>query len=144
VGLACAGADIGMVAPMSNHAAQALLVDPIPYGIDDLPGRDTGIPRDGEARPQRLLAQIEKVNAFARDWKEKHRGQSFEPDSLAGGCVLLKRDVLQKLGLFPTRTPLGIFDTEALGLRVRQAGYRLAGCRELFIHNFGSRGLVRL
>jgi GT2 family glycosyltransferase len=128
---------------MSNHAAPPLLVDPIPYGIDDLPGRTADPQRDGDARPQHLLDQIEKVNAFARDWKEKNRGQSFEADSLAGGCVLLKREVLQKLGLSPTRTPLGIFDTEALGLRVRQTGYRLAACRELFIHNFGSRGLVR-
>jgi len=44
---------------------------------------------------------------------------------------------------WPTRTPLGIFDLEALGNRVRQASYQLAACREAFIHNFGSRGLVR-
>jgi len=55
----------------------------------------------------------------------------------------VKREVFHKLGLFPTRTPLGIFDLEALGNRVRQAGYQLAACREAFIHNFGSRGLVR-
>jgi hypothetical protein len=53
------------------------------------------------------------------------------------------RAYLQKLGLFPTRTPLGVFDTEALSVRVQEAGYRLLGWREVFIHNFGSRSAVR-
>ncbi len=83
------------------------------------------------------------MNRFARQWQEENQGQAFEAESLGGGCVLLKREVLQKLGLFPTRTPLGTFDMDALSVRVRQAGYRLLGCREAFIHNFGSRSAIR-
>jgi hypothetical protein len=33
------------------------------------------------------------------------------------------REVLRKLGLFPTRTPLGTFDTAALAQRVVQAAF---------------------
>jgi Glycosyltransferase like family 2 len=142
VSLASYAADIGMVAPMSSFACRELLVDPIPYSLD-LPIRHSGTPETFDVRPARLLAEIEKVNAFARDWREKNRGQSFEAESLSGGCVLLRREVLQRLGTFPSRTPLGIFDTDTLGIRVRQAGYRLLGCREVFLHNFGSRGLPR-
>ncbi len=34
VSLVSTAADVGMVAPMSNHAPAALLVDPVRYGID--------------------------------------------------------------------------------------------------------------
>jgi GT2 family glycosyltransferase len=137
VSLASSAADIGMVAPMSNHAPAALLVDPIPYGIeligDELPAGQRPNP----------WHQIDKVSAFSRQWQEQNQGQGFEAEALSGGCVLLKREVLQKLGLFPTRTPLGTFDTQALSARVRQAGYRLLGCRAVFVHDFGSRSPVR-
>jgi O-antigen biosynthesis protein len=132
--LASTATDVGMVAPMSNHAPAPLRVDAIPYGIelvhDELqPGQ----------RPS-PWPQIEKVNAFSRQWQEQNEGKGLAVDSLGGGCVLVKREVLQKLGLFPTRTPLGTFDTEALSARVRQAGYRLLGCGAVFVHDFGSRG----
>jgi O-antigen biosynthesis protein len=86
---------------------------------------------------------IDKVARFARQWQEQHVGQAFESETLAGGCVLLKREVLQRLGLFPARTPLGTFDTDALSQRVRQAGYRLLGCRAAYVHYFGSRSTLR-
>jgi hypothetical protein len=132
VSLASTAADVGMVGPMSNHAPPAQRVEAIPYGIE----------WDETARPSPWPA-IDKVNRFARQWQEEHPGEAFEAESLGGGCVLLKRSVLQKLGTFPTRTPLGTFDTEALSTRVRGAGYRLLGCREVFVHSFGSRRAVR-
>jgi GT2 family glycosyltransferase len=137
--------DAGLVAPMSNCASPALLIDPVPYGVDDW-GRTPAWTADGERdqgfRLQDALVQIEKVNAFARQWRESNRQQTFDLDTAGGGCALVKREVLQKLGLFPTRTALGVFDLESLGNRVRQAGYRLAGCREAYIHYFGSRGMA--
>ena len=60
--------------------------------------------------------------------------------TLGGGCVVIGREVLRELGLFPTRTPLGTFDTTALAQRVQQAGFRLAACGDLFVYSFGSRG----
>jgi GT2 family glycosyltransferase len=122
---------------MSNHAPAPLLVDPIPYDLS------TGRTDLQSVPPASPWPQIEKVNAFARQWQEGNEGQGVDADTLGGGCVLLKREVLQKLGLFPTRTPLGTFDTEALSTRVRQAGSRLLGCRAVYVHDFGSRGVSR-
>src|SRR5438445_428520 len=34
---------------------------------------------------------------------------------------------------------VGLFDTDLLSLRGRQAGFTLACCKDLFIHHFGSR-----
>jgi hypothetical protein len=36
-------------------------------------------------------------------------------------------------------TDLGLFDTDVLSLKARQAGFKLACARDLFIHHFGSR-----
>jgi len=108
VSAALALPEAGMVAPMSNHAAAALLVDPVPYGIDDWDGDDT-------PRLQQVLAQVDKVNAFAKEWKEHNRNQACPTESLDGGCALVKREVFQKLGLFPTRTPPGHFRPRSPG-----------------------------
>ena len=32
----------------------------------------------------------------------------------------------------------GVFDAGRFSVRVRRAGYRLACCRDLFVHHFGS------
>ncbi len=118
---------------MSNDAPAGLRVESVPYGIE-FTGDE---PQSG--RRAHILAQIDAVNRYARQWQEQNQGQAFETETV-GGCVLVKREVLQKIGLFPTRTPLGTFDAGALGARVRQAGFRLLGWREVFIHSFGSRG----
>jgi GT2 family glycosyltransferase len=68
----------------------------------------------------------------------------MEAERLGGGCVMIKRKVLQTLGMFPTRNALGSFDTEGLSQRVRQAGFRLEACADLFIHHFGSRATARV
>jgi O-antigen biosynthesis protein len=120
-------ATIGLVAPMSNYAPPPLLVAEVPFRID-------------AEEPSGKLAALD---GFARAWAEQHRGQWCEAERLGGGCVLVKRQVLQTLGLFPTRTALGAFDIEALGQRARQAGYRLAVAEEVFVYHFGARHPVR-
>jgi tetratricopeptide (TPR) repeat protein len=137
VSLCNSAADIGMVAPMSNHAPADLRVDQVPYGLE-LAADDaqTGI----RANP---WPEIDKVNRFGRQWQEQNQGQAFAVNSIDGGCAVLKREVLQQLGLFPTRTPLGIFDFAGLSDKVRHLNYKLLGCREVFIHNFGSRSAIR-
>jgi len=55
--------------------------------------------------------------------------------------VLLRRAALQAVGAL-AGSGLGFYDAEALSQRVLQAGYRLACCRDLFVHSFGSRGFV--
>jgi O-antigen biosynthesis protein len=143
IALAASAPNIGLVAPMSNHGPQALRVDNVSYTIDDLESAEFGKPSaNGSTRMSRssLMPLIDKVNRFAVEWREKHVNHFFDADTLGGGCVLVRREVLRKLGLFPTRTPLGTFDTVALALRVQQAGFRLAVCGDLFVHSFGSRG----
>jgi GT2 family glycosyltransferase len=131
----CGGHEsIGMVGPMSNYAPPQQRVSEAPYRV----GARTRGPSDDD-RPDRDQADVEAVNRFAGEWRERHRGQWFEAERLGGFCLLLKRSVLQKVDFFDEQSAKGVFDADALSRRVRQAGYRLACCRDLFVHHFGSR-----
>jgi GT2 family glycosyltransferase len=132
---ALAGMDpaVGMVAPMTTYGPGQQVVWPVPYRL--------GATAKGAPGPDEIRAQVEEVDRFAREWREKNLGQWFEAERLGGGCVLLKKAALQTIGP-PPGAPLHFFDPEALSQRVRAAGFRLAGCRDLFIHSFGSRGFT--
>jgi hypothetical protein len=120
-----------MVAPMTTYGPGQQVVWPVPYRL----GRKAA----GDDVWKEVCNQLETVNHFATEWREKYRGQWFETDRLGGGCVLLKRAALQAVGS-PTSAPLQFFDSEAMSRRVKEAGFRLACCRDLFVHSFGSRG----
>jgi GT2 family glycosyltransferase len=54
--------------------------------------------------------------------------------------LLIKRDVLDKIGpALDPWTDLSLFDTDILSAKVRQLGYSLAVCRDLFVHHYGTR-----
>ncbi len=125
---------VGMVAPMTTYGPGEQVVWPVPYRLGSKTATTPGW--------EEIVAQLETVGRFASEWREKHRGQWFEADRLGGGCVMLSRAALRAIGP-PPGAPLQFFDPEALSVRVREAGFRLAGCRDLFVHSFGSRGFTR-
>jgi GT2 family glycosyltransferase len=106
---------IGLVGPMSNYAAPPQLVAEVPY-------RDLG-----------------EMHAFARRWRDEHRGQWFTVPKLSGFCLLMKRVVYETIGGLDEQFGLGFFDDDDLAIRARQAGFELAVAHDLFIHHFGSR-----
>jgi GT2 family glycosyltransferase len=126
---------VGMVGPMSNFAPPSQRAGPVPYRV----GSRSRPTASGGARADRSTEDIEAVDAFARTWREQHRGQWNEVETLGGFCLLVKRTVLQRVSFLDEQAEQGIFDANALSMRIRQAGYHLACCRDLFIHHFGSR-----
>jgi GT2 family glycosyltransferase len=138
VALARLAPDIGMVGPMSNYARPPQLVDAVPYRIGPKqPGHLTP-PEAGGETPLDLRV----VDQFARQFREQHRGRWKSVDRLAGFCLLLKRHIMTTVLPLLPRAGLGVFDTDELCAVVRQAGYTLACCQDLFIHHFGSRTFV--
>jgi GT2 family glycosyltransferase len=87
------------------------------------------------------LVDTEAVYAFAQEFREKNLGKYIHVERLGGFCVLLKRQVLDKIGMASLEkwTDLSLFDTDILSTKARQAGFTLAVCRDLFIHHFGTR-----
>ena len=71
---------IGLTGPMSNHASPPQLVENVPY------------------------TSLEEMQAFARRWRDDHRGRWFRVSRLAGFCLLLKRSVYDQIGGLDERT----------------------------------------
>ena len=136
ISLAGASPAFGMVGPMSNYAAPPQLVETVPYRVKPKKGKNPG-----RFAANEILVDVDAVNLFAREFRENTKGKWMEVERLGGFCVLLKREVLDKIGLVNLHkwTDLSLFDTDILSAKARQAGFTLACCRDLFIHHFGTR-----
>jgi O-antigen biosynthesis protein len=126
---------VGLVGPMSNYAAPPQLVEHVPYRIG--PKKSQGVGTGGSSRD--FLVDTSAVDSFARQWREEHKGKWQEAERLGGFCLLLKREVLKRIGHLREANDLALFDTDVLSSKARQAGFTLACCRDLFVHHFGTR-----
>jgi GT2 family glycosyltransferase len=134
IGLVNMSPAIGAVGPMSNYAAPPQLAETIPYRIgpkktartEDRAGADT-------------LVNVDAVQQFAIEHRETNRGKWVQTDRLGGFCLLIKREALSRIGSLDPWSDLGLFDTDILSAKAREAGYTLAVCRDLFVHHFGTR-----
>ncbi len=105
---------MGLAGPVSNYASPPQLVENVPY------------------------TNLEEMHAFARRWREDHRGQWFTASKLSGFCLLMKRAVYEAIGGLDEQFGLGFFDDD-LAERARRAGFVLAVAHDLFVHHFASR-----
>jgi GT2 family glycosyltransferase len=134
-GLANMSPTIGAVGPMSNYAAPPQLVESVPYRVGP---RKVGR-LEGRHGASEVLVNVEAVNHFAGEFRSQNKGKWVETERLGGYCLLLKREMLQRVGSLDPWTDLSLFDTDIVSTKARQAGYTLAVCRDLFIHHFGTR-----
>ncbi|MEG2291501.1 MAG: glycosyltransferase [Clostridium sp.] len=57
---------------------------------------------------------------------------------LVGFAMLIKRNVLDKVGLLDERFTPGNFEDDDISLRIVMEGYKLLLCKDTYIHHFGS------
>jgi GT2 family glycosyltransferase len=130
IGLATFSLGIGLVGPMSNMAAPPQLVETVPY-------RTSATPR---AKPGVGLLDVSAVEQFAVNFRKEQQGNWLYAERLGGFCLLVKREVLDKIGPGLNEwTDLSLFDSDILSAKAQQAGFSLAVCRDLFVHHFGTR-----
>lgn len=133
LGLATMSVTNGMVGPMSNMAAPPQLVETVPY-------RTSPSPRMSAAFPGGGLLDVSAVDRFAVEFRKENQGHWTNAERLGGFCVLIKREVLNKIGkALDEWTDLSLFDSDILSSKAREVGYSLAVCRDLFVHHFGTR-----
>jgi len=81
---------------------------------------------------------LAEMHAFAENFNRPDPRKWEERLKLVGFCMLIKRPVLEKIGLFDERFTPGNYEDDDLSLRMAEAGYRLILCRDTFIHHYGS------
>lgn len=103
---------IGMVGPVSNYVSGQQQVHVTYQDIDDLDNFVYNHCNNNKDKFKRVLR-------------------------LVGFCLLVKRDVLKKIGLFDEHFEIGQFEDDDLCLRAIQAGYQLFIALDSFVHHYG-------
>lgn len=105
---------IGIVGPVSNNISG---YQQIPVGYDSLADLDGFAWEHG------------KVNDCHRQYV----------DRLVGFCMLIKREVIEKIGYLDEQFGVGCFEDDDYCRRAAESGYQLAVAADAFVHHFGSR-----
>lgn len=138
IGLAAMTPAMGLVGPMSNYAAPPQLVESIPYRINPKKPRRL----EGRQGASEAAVDVEAIDAFAAEFREKNKGKWLEAERLGGFCLMMKREVLRRVnsqGQLDKWSDLSLFDSDILSAKAREAGFTLGVCRDLFVHHFGTR-----
>lgn len=111
--------DIGAVGPVTNYIGGEQQIE-VPY-------RDLTGMREFAASRNRL---------DRTKWKETER--------LVGFCLLLRREVVQKIGFFDEGFRIGNYEDDDWSARLRLLGWRLVIAGDSFIHHLGSETIRSL
>jgi len=117
VGVAQKKPQIGIVGPMSNYVSGPQLVKEVTYKKTSLVG----------------------LSKFSKTFARKHAGQTMPYWRVVGFCMLIKREVIDKIGGLDGRFGLGNFEDDDFSLRAALAGFESWIVKDCFVHHFGSR-----
>jgi len=81
----------------------------------------------------------EKQEEFTKKYNHHNPRKWFNVDFLSGFCLLIKREVIDKIGLLDERFEIGSYEDDDYSLRVLQAGYRLVVAGDTFVYHLGSQ-----
>jgi len=85
---------------------------------------------------------LEGFPAFAAACAMANDGRAREVHRLIGFCLLIKREVIERVGLLDERFGPGGYEDYDYCVRARQAGYKILLAEDVFIHHFGGKGYV--
>lgn len=90
---------------------------------------------------QRVATEYESMAEMHRFAESFNRSDPnlWEPaDRVTGFCMLMPREVFQRVGYLDEGYEYGNFEDDDLNIRVKMLGYELRISRDTFIHHFGS------
>lgn len=105
--------DIGAVGPVTNHCSYYQAI-PTSY------------------------QSMDEMQAFAKEHNRPDPAQWENRIKLVGFCMLIKKCLIDSIGLLDERFSPGNFEDDDYSFRILQAGCKLVLCKNVFIHHFGS------
>ena len=106
----------GMVGPRSNHIAGLQIVQNVPY------------------------KNMEEMWEFAAEFNRPDPAKWWEVNCLYGVCLAIKKEVVERVGLFDEQ--FEFYGDDDYSRRVRNAGYQLWCAGDTFIHHYGGRSFL--
>lgn len=82
--------------------------------------------------------KIEDLHDFSESYNIYNPEMWEEKVKLIGYCMLIKREVINKVGLLDEVFFPGNFEDDDLSYRIQREGYKLILCKDTFIHHFGN------
>ena len=79
------------------------------------------------------------IDEFASKWSGANDGRMVETGRLVGFCLLIRREVIDRVGLLDERFGIGNFEDDDYCRRAIAAGFKLAIATDAFVHHFGGR-----
>jgi GT2 family glycosyltransferase/tetratricopeptide (TPR) repeat protein/2-polyprenyl-3-methyl-5-hydroxy-6-metoxy-1,4-benzoquinol methylase len=89
--------------------------------------------------PQQIpvtYSDLASMDGFA--WQRRGLRDMTEVDRLVGFCLLMRREVLDEIGLLDEQFEVGCFEDDDFCRRALQSGYKAFIAGHVFIHHFGS------
>lgn len=84
-------------------------------------------------------SNLKELEEFAKEYNVSDSSKWENRLKLVGFCMLIKKKVLDKVGLLDEIFTPGNFEDDDLSLRIVSAGYKLVLCNDTFIHHYGSK-----
>ncbi|MBT2678864.1 methyltransferase domain-containing protein [Bacillus sp. ISL-35] len=103
---------IGAVGPVTNSAAYYTMV-PVEY------------------------SSMEEMHQFAKGFNQLDAEKWEQRLKLIGFCMLIKKSVIEEVGLLDEIFSPGNFEDDDYSFRIQKAGYKLILCKDTFIHHYG-------
>jgi GT2 family glycosyltransferase/Flp pilus assembly protein TadD len=97
--------------------------------------------------PQQIpvdYADLAGMPAFAARRRQEFAGKTHAVERLTGFCLLVRREVLDRIGGFDEGFGAGFFDDDDLSVRAGRAGFRLVVAQDTYVHHYGSRTFTGL
>ena len=92
----------------------------------------------------RTYMGLDQLPAFAESWAVDHASEIAVSMPLSGVCLVMKRQVLNRIGGLDARFGSAIHTDDDLCIRAFRAGYRMAIAFDAFVHHRGGATWKRL